>query len=629
MGDWAPLARRTLAARPEDLEILRRVVRDEPVIAFDTETSGPSLVKKKRAPNPHVQRLVGYSVATPDGQAWYVPVAHRRGLNAPVQAAREIYRALHARSVSEQTTYVWNAVFERHVAANEDVPCPAPDGANRVGLTDAMVSWWHLGLGVQLPGGKVSYKLKLMAREWLKHTDVLEFDEARQGRRWDDVDPAEEQALRYACDDAWHTLQLGELSDMWLGERDPRDWCLRVEQPFSWILWSMERWGVGLDTRRIERLLPRFQERIDELARRWLDLTDGIQIGSGKQRAQLYEDGLWSERGVDRTKTGALQTGKAAALQQLVVLRPGRRGRELAEIYLRWSALDKIRSTYGETLCNQAWQHPDGRLHSSYSHVGTRTGRLSSSSPNVQNIPVRTAFGRAIARAFVARPGWRFAACDYSQIELRVLAHLVGRGALLQAYQDGADVHQQTADMTGVERHNAKTGNFAYIYGAGPKKLARTFGTPLQVAERFIERYEAGYPEIPELREQYVEAAHELGYVSTMSGRRRYLPEIDAGGSAGWAAERKAFNTPIQGGARDLMAAGMVRYHRSLRRLGLDARVRFSGQVHDDLIVEAEEDVAERAAEIMSRDLCSVAKLLVPLQADKRLGATYADLKGG
>ncbi len=619
---------RTVAVTPQALERLGRVVRDAPLIGFDTETAGPSLVGKKRRPNPHAHRLVGFSVA--DGaESWYVPIAHRRGQNAPVAAARRLYAAVWQRS--PQSVAVWNAVFERHIAANEGVDVDTPD---RCVLRDAAVDWWHLGRGVLFPGGRVSYKLKDVARERLG-VAVTTFDETALGRRWDDVDPAEQGAAAYACADAENTLALATLAALELEEADPRGWCRTVEQPFSWILWSMERQGVTLDYAHLDKLVPRLEERAHALAAEWLRLSAGVQIGSGKQRAQLYQDGVWTSAGVDLTKSGELSTGREAAKQQLVALtertRKGRLGRRLAALYLRWSAVDKIRSTYGHTLANQAWQHPDGRLHSSYSHVGTRTGRLSSSAPNLQNIPVRTALGKAIAAAMIARDGHVFVACDYSQIELRVLAHLAGAGKLLEAYAAGADIHQQTADMCGVPRDpHAKTGNFAYVYGAGVRKLARTFGSPLQLAQQFVSRYEAGYPEVPALRAEYVRAARDDGYVSTMSGRRRWLPGVRSSVSRErYAAERQAFNTPIQGGARDLMALGMLRYWRALRAAGLAQDVRFSGQIHDDLVVEAPEPLAARAGEMMSATLCAVARLRVPLQADARTGRTYAELKGG
>lgn len=619
MTDGLPAApaTRTLAATPERLAEVWRAACDG-LYGLDTETEGPALVGAKKSPNPYQARLVGFSVAVPDGASWYVPVRHRGG-NAPLQGALRLYEDLLASDVHEHRVWVHNGQWERHVAARE--------GLTPGMLWCSMAATWHMGLGAQLHGGRVTYALKQLAREVLGG-EPLEYADVSHGASFAELDPADPDTLRYTCDDAWNTLAIGEAMVAKMREAETYRWFRDVEVPFGKVLADMEEWGVGLDDRWLRELEPLLAYETERLAKRFRALSCGLSVSSPDQRRRLFEDGIWTTRGVLYTKTGKLQAGKDAVKNQLVRCK-SKLGRLLARIYLRWAELERLRTGYCSGLVSQAWQHHDGRLHSSYLQTGTRTGRLSSSRPNLQNIPAHGKVGKKIRKALVARPGWSFAAADYSQIELRVLAHLCGRGRLLEAYQTGADVHQQTADLCGVPRDpHAKRGNFAYVYGAGAENLARVFGS-LPQAEKFIKLYELSYPEVPALRARYVAMCEERGWVRTLSGRRRVIPGIGSGNKwERYAAQRRAFNTPIQGGARDLIAKAMVDLDQTLRRDGAQDSVKFSGQIHDDLILEARDEVSDWAAEQLRAALVRVAKLRVPLQSDLRIGKTWADLKG-
>ncbi len=297
---------------------------------------------------------------------------------------------------------------------------------------------------------------------------------------------------------------------------------------------------------------------------------------------------------------------------------------------LEYRALAKLRSTYTERLPEQI--DPDtGRVHTSYHQAVAATGRLSSSDPNLQNIPVRTEEGRRIRQAFVAPPGWRLLAADYSQIELRIMAHLSGDPGLQAAFESGADVHRATAaEVFGVpleavtpeQRRSAKAINFGLIYGMSAFGLARQLGIERGAAQEYVERYFARYPGVRAFMDRTREQARELGYVETVFGRRLYLPDIRSRNTQRRQyAERTAINAPMQGTAADIIKRAMIRVHRWIGDSGLD--VRMVMQVHDELVFEVGEGVVEEATAAIRRIMEQAAELNVPLVVDVGVGDNW------
>jgi DNA polymerase I len=336
----------------------------------------------------------------------------------------------------------------------------------------------------------------------------------------------------------------------------------------------------------------------------------------------LFEDlGLTGGR---KTKTGAYGTG-SEVLEALAA-----EGHALPATVLAWRQLQKLARTYAEALVEEI-NPEDGRVHTSFSMAVTSTGRLSSTDPNLQNIPIRTEEGRKIRRAFVAEDGWALLSADYSQIELRILAHMAGIEALKRSFAEGIDVHAVTASqvfgvplerMDPVLRRNAKTINYGIIYGIGAFGLATRLGIPHEAARRYIEAYFERYPGIRAYMDRAIQEARERGYVTTLDGRRCYAPEITSSNPArrGYA-ERAAINAPIQGSAADIMKRAMVRVHHALEESPLRARMLL--QVHDELVFEVPEEEVEPTAALVRKVMAGAAHLSVPLVVDVGHGPNW------
>jgi DNA polymerase-1 len=405
------------------------------------------------------------------------------------------------------------------------------------------------------------------------------------------------------------------------------DMLLReIELPLAKLLSEMEREGILLDANGIEDMGMRLSERIDLLEKEIHDLAgEEFNVKSPQQLGHILFEKLELKHG-KKTKSGYSTT--AEILEKLKYDHP------IIPKILEYRALTKLNSTYCEGLLKAIKE--DGRVHSTFNQTETRTGRISSLEPNLQNIPVRREEGRELRKFFIAKKGYLLLDSDYSQIELRVLAHMAKDKTMISAFNSGEDIHTKTAgevfDMppllvTPKMRSAAKAVNFGIIYGMGAFTLGQDIGVSRAEAQRYIDGYFATYPGIKKFMENSVESAKEKGYSETMFGRRRYLPELSSSnGMLRAFGERVARNMPIQGTAADIIKLAMVRVRKGLKEKGLDARIIL--QVHDELIVEAEESIAPIAAEILEREMENAVKLSVPLIAECHKAKTWYEAKG-
>ena len=439
---------------------------------------------------------------------------------------------------------------------------------------------------------------------------------------------------KYACEDADVTWQLKKSLAPELEERDVRRVFDEAEMPLLPVLVRMEAHGIGVNGQKLAHLgktlgarIVTLEDRIHELAGEPFNIRSTQTLGR-----ILFEDLKLHEHetvGRKRPKRTAKGKGYATDETTLLELVPAH---ELPALVLEYRSLSKLKSTYVDTL--PSFVHPQtGRIHTSYHQTGAATGRLSSSDPNLQNIPIRTDEGRAIREAFVPDAGYVFVSADYSQIELRLLAHLSGDEGLKEAFQEGIDIHRATAarifdvapaDVTPELRSRAKAVNFGVIYGMGAQRLARQTGVTLKEARGFIDGYFESYKGVRDYLEDVKEGGRTRGYVTTMLGRRRYLPGLlDEDGRIRSQAENVAVNTPVQGTAADLIKMAMIHIDDELRRGALGARMLL--QIHDELLFEVPEDEVEATVSMVRLRMEGALPLDVPVVVDVGTGTNWSE----
>jgi len=605
--------------RKKALDLANRVGRFE-FVGLDTESSGPLLVGlrgKKSMINMYRASLTGMSLATADKRSYYIPLAHRQG-----------NLDLHTWKCNLEP-----AILDIQTAVCHNVKHELQSWEGRPKYLDTLVMMWLLQKDA---GG--SYGLKQLAAQFLDK-EMSTFDDTTGGFDFSQLKPKE--GLSYACEDAEVALELHQKFWPSLKTHGLETHFWDVEMRFVHVLRAMEDRGFAIDHEELERIVYEFTQEQNKLLEAWEFMAPGVNINSPQQLAQFYRDAVWDGREVPTGKSGDKSTGKEYLQWQLERCAPGTLGYNLAKVKLEYATYKKLTSTYGHKLVAFAHQHPDYRLHCSYHHTGTATGRLSSSTPNLQNIPTRTPQGKRIRDAFVSAEGKRLLSADYSQIELRVLAHLAGRGALYDGYRAGADVHQAVADDLDVTRDQGKTANFATVYGAGAKKLARALGMDPTDAKRFLDRFKESRVDEMQVLERFKQVGATYGMVRTLLGRFRYVDiaekqaMLDVLKEEGhrynsseeyrkaWlelgSEERKAGNTPIQGGASDIVKLAMIDAH--------EAGIPLIAQVHDDLICEVDERRTEECAHALRECMENAYELAVPLIAEPVWGKKWSDLK--
>lgn len=411
-----------------------------------------------------------------------------------------------------------------------------------------------------------------------------------------------------------------------LKEKEMWELFSEIELPLAEVLGEMELVGMRIDAEALKEYGENLAKELTELEGKIHELSGcEFNIGSPKQLGEVLFERLGLPTG-KKTKTG-YSTG-AEVLERLRKYHP------VIEYILQYRMVSKLKSTYADGLL-KVYDKEDGRIHTTFNQTVTQTGRISSTEPNLQNIPVRGEQGREIRRLFIPAEGHILLDADYSQIELRVLAHIAGDKTMIEAFKSGEDIHTVTASqvfgvphesVTAELRRKAKAVNFGIVYGISDFSLASDIGVSRKEAGEYIAGYFANYPEIKEYLDRTVEEAREKGFVTTMFGRRRYLPEIKSSNynirSFG---ERVAMNTPIQGAAADIIKIAMVRVAKALKKAKLSAKLIL--QVHDELIVEAPLDEADKAAEILHREMEAAAELLAPLEAEVHRGDSWLSAK--
>ena len=603
-----PLGEYLLVNTPDRLLEMVAHLKDSKEFAFDVETD--SLRKQEAA-------LVGMSLSWDEGKAAYIPVGHKTGKQIPWRDIAEAIAPFFADENRRKIAH--NAKYDITLLERYGVPV-------QPNLVDTMIAQWLIR-----PDSK-SLGLKALAFEklGLEMSPITEL--IGTGKKQISMERvAIEKALPYAAADADVTLRLSKVLLKELQNLNLERLFYEVEMPLIPVLTAMERKGVLLDADCLHDLARSLRTRLHDLERAiHEDVGYEFNVNSSQQLSEALFDKLnLPSRGLKKTTSGHVTTS-ADVLERLKGLHP-----VVAKV-LEYRQLKKLLSTYIEPLPHMV-NPTTGRVHTSYNQTGAETGRLSSSDPNLQNIPARTDLGREIRKAFVAAPGHLLLGADYSQVELRILAHISGDPTMLAAFAKGADIHAHTASLifgvpedrvTKEQRRVAKMTNFAISYGVTGYGLAQRTSLDQETATKFIEAYFRTYPKVKEYIEQTKEFARAHGYVETLLGRRRYFPQLTSKGRVSQnirlAAERAAINHPIQGTAADIIKIAMIRLHRRLKEEGLRSAMIL--QVHDELVLEAPEEELEGAAELVKDVMEGAYNLKAPLKVDVERGPNWRDM---
>ncbi|MDP0925632.1 DNA polymerase I [Paracoccus onubensis] len=590
-------------------------IRETGHVAIDTETTGLDEMQAG---------LVGISLAVRPGDACYIPLAHVEGEGDLFGSGDRLPGQLETAEVLEALKPVLEdpAILKIGQNVKYDWKILARHGISMAPVTDTMLMSYALNAGTHNHG------MDELAERYLGHKcipikELIGSGKAQIGFAQVAID----KAAPYAAEDAEVTLRLWQHFAPLLSSERVTTAYETLERPMIPVLAGMEMAGVKVNGDTLKRMSNAFAQKMAQLEEEIHQLAgEKFNVGSPKQLGEILFDKM-SLSGGKQGKTGAYSTS-ADVLEDLAA-----EGHDLPARILDWRQVAKLKSTYTDAL--QSHVNPDtGRVHTSYSIAGAQTGRLASTDPNLQNIPVRSDEGRRIREAFVATPGHRLVSLDYSQIELRILANVADIPALKQAFRDGIDIHAMTASqmfhvpvegMDPMVRRQAKAINFGVIYGISGYGLSRNLRIPRAEAQAFINTYFERFPEIRVYMDKTVADAKEHGFVRTLFGRRINTPGINASGPAAGGARRAAINAPIQGAAADIIRRAMIRMHAAIRHLPAKMLL----QVHDELVFEVEESAAEdliaAARQVMEAAAEPAVKLSVPLVVDAGIGENWAE----
>jgi DNA polymerase I len=604
------------------------------IVAFDTETT--SLYA-------HTAGLVGFSLCSVAGKSAYVPLGHQASTNgesAPAAPSHtlDLFSAPSAPQLAEGQMKLAEAIaIIKPLLADDsvlkighnikfDINVMRQHGCAITPYDDTML------LSYCLHAGEHGHGMDELSERYLGHTTISYDEVTGTGKsrvRFDAV--AIDKATAYAAEDTDITLRLWQLFKPQLAGAQLVTLYETIERPLAAVLAAMEWRGIKVDRATLSALSTDFAQRMQDYEREIHALAGReFNLGSPKQLGEILFDELKLEGGKKSAKTGAYSTDNEV-LETLAEA-----GHVLPQKIIEWRQLAKLKSTYTDALAGQA-DATTSRVHTSFAMAITSTGRLSSSDPNLQNIPIRTVEGKKIREAFIASPGTTLLAADYSQIELRLLAHIANIPSLRTAFMNGDDIHAITASqMFGVPvaevnsdlRRKAKTINFGIIYGISAHGLAARLGISRSEAGAYIERYFAQYPGIRDYMESRKEQAHKQGYVTTLFGRRCHLPSInDKNAGRRQFSERAAINAPLQGTAADIIKRAMIGIDRALRESATlnENNVRMLLQVHDELVFEVKSELVAEASTLIKRQMEYAASLSIPLTVEIGTGTHWGE----
>ncbi|MDD5290362.1 MAG: DNA polymerase I [Patescibacteria group bacterium] len=578
-------------------------LKKQEMFALDTETDGL---------NPFENKLIGISFSWEAGEAYYLPVQQTTNNKQLTTELKDVLEDKKIKKIGH------NMKFDYEVLENF--------GIKMQGLFfDTMIASYLLNPGTRqhnleaLAFVELGYKMQPI-------TDLIGVDKKTQ------ITLSEVPVVavaNYSGEDADITWRLCQKLSEKLDEALIEGVLQKIEMPLVTVLAEMEKTGIKIDVKFLNKMSQELEARIKKLESRIYKLAGTeFNVASPKQLKEiLFEKMKISTTGIGKTKTG-LSTS-AEELEKL-------RGRhEIIDLIMEFREFSKLKNTYLDPLPSLA--DKNNRVHTSFNQTVTATGRLSSSEPNLQNIPIRGDLGREVRRAFIADKGNKIVAADYSQIELRIVASLADDKKMLKAFRQKEDIHTQTAaeifdveenKVTADQRRAAKVVNFGVIYGLGPRGLAAGTGLSYEEAANFIDKYFEVFDGVKTYIENTIELARENGFVETLFGRRRYLPEIKANHpQLRAAAERMAINHPVQGTAADLIKLAMVKIDERIKKDFPDGEVKMLLQVHDELIFEVREDVTEAAVKMIKKEMESVYVLKAPIVAEVEVGESWGEAK--
>ena len=569
-------------------------------LVLDTETTSTSPIDAE---------LVGLSFAIKEHEAFYVPIpANREEALRIVNIFKPLYEDPKILKVGQ------NLKYDLEVLRNYDVRLDGP-------MWDTMIAHY-------LIQPELRHNMDYMAEVYLHyqtvHIDELIGPRGKNQRSMRDLSPTE--VYEYACEDADITLQLKNKLEPELKKHECEDLFYNIEMPLMPVLAEMEMNGVCLDTQSLAETSKQFTARMNQIEQRIYELAgQQFNIASPKQVGEILFDKLKIVEKAKKTKTGQYVTSEEV-LQQL------KNKHEIVADILEHRGLKKLIGTYIDAL-PKLINPRTGHIHTSFNQTITATGRLSSSDPNLQNIPIRGEDGKEIRKAFIPEPGQLFFSADYSQIELRVMAHLSNDENMIRVFQEGKDLHAATAaniykkpidEVTRDERTKSKRANFGIIYGITVFGLAERLDIPRDEAKMLIDGYFQTFPEVHDYMEKSKEVARKQGYVTTLFGRRRYLPDINsANGTVRGFAERNAINAPIQGTAADIIKVAMIHIFQRFKAEGIRSKMIL--QVHDELNFSVLPEEKDRVEQIVLEEMQNAFQMKVPLVADSGFGDNWLE----
>ncbi|GAB4581108.1 MAG: DNA polymerase I [Anaerolineales bacterium] len=610
-GDMEPPRGISPARVVDDVHSLTELVNElqaATVIAFDTETTSTDQMRAE---------LVGISLATQPGAGWYIPVGHREGQQLPLATVLE---ALRGPLTDPHIPKIGHNIKYDYVMLARYGLRPTPLGF------DTMIAEW-----LRDPNSR---NLGLKRLAWVRLNAEMTEIEALLGKGAKQITMDQvpiTRAAAYAGDDAEVVIRLHPLLEADLEAVGAKQLFYEIEMPLIPILADMEMAGIKVDAEFLGKMGAELQARLIELEDKvYQTVGEPFNINSTQQ----LSDALFKKlkiappQGTRKNASGHYSTA-------VDVLESIREDNEVVEWILEHREISKLKSTYVDALPAQV-NPRTGRVHTSYNQTGSVTGRIASSDPNLQNIPIRTELGRRVRKAFVAEPGNTLLAVDYSQVELRIVAHMANDQAMIAAFRAGQDIHAATAaavagipleQVTKSQRRHAKAINFGLIYGMSAFGLTRTTDLTLAESEDFVKAYFQQFPGVKNYLDGIRQLAAKQGYVETLLGRRRYFPGLQTQSNFNTRAreEREAINAPVQGTAADIMKIAMLRIPAALQKAGLSARMLL--QVHDELVFECPESEVYESAKVIQATMESAYQMQVPLLTEARSGQNWYDMK--